>query len=86
MEHHEYCDTNDFNLEGIKKPCNCGAISGSSPLPCSLPAPDEPQWLLFFEDGAVTEIYTDETAARRRFKAAALTYAVHLYKRVDSQQ
>lgn len=24
--HHEYCDVNDKNIEGIKKPCNCGAV------------------------------------------------------------
>lgn len=26
-DHNPDCDVNDFNLEGIKKPCNCGAAS-----------------------------------------------------------
>ena len=25
FDHAEHCDVNDANIEGIKKPCNCGA-------------------------------------------------------------
>jgi hypothetical protein len=31
VQHHELCDVLDVNAEGIKKPCNCGAVTRPAP-------------------------------------------------------
>ena len=49
-EHSPDCDLNDFNAEGIQKPCNCGKSSFAAP-PCSAIYRD--MWAVVFPDGRI---------------------------------
>lgn len=73
LSHHESCDVNDINPDGIKKPCNCGGLSEYNAGWCDGILAAEDIFDKWYRDNCITAGATNAMElAQRLFKEADL--------------